>query len=72
MTCTVLVLLVWSCGGFSDVIENLGDGYVFLGEGPGFDIIYRGTPTDYGYTLDELVVYPDVSGFDFDDKHIIC
>lgn len=64
-----IIVLLLSCGGLSDIKENLGEDYVYLGEG---------TPSNYIYKIDklnggigEVIIQPNVEMFNFNQKFIL-
>lgn len=67
-----LISVFLSCGaGVSDKTEELGNGYVFLGEGKNMNIIYFGMKSEYGYIIDSILIYPQVCDYVYNDKFIL-
>ncbi len=62
-----------SCGGMSDITEDLGEGYFYLGTGPTSNCIYFSNESDYRnpHTIDRIVIYPAMKIYRFNDKHIL-
>ena len=67
----VLFLIISSCGaGWSDVLNDLGNGYYYLGEGSPVNYIYRSMKPD-SKSIDKIIIYPNVSSYDCDRNHIV-
>ncbi len=66
-----ILLIIFSCGaGWSDVLNNLGDGYYYLGEGSPSNYIYRSNNIN-STSIDRVIIYPNVSCYDYDQDYIV-
>lgn len=63
------LFILWfiSCGGMSDTIVNLGEGYYYFGEGKPNNYIFHGNEN-----IDSIIILPCILDFDFDESHIIA
>lgn len=67
----IIILLMISCGaGWSDVLNNLGDGYYYLGEGSPINYIYRSNKIG-SKSIDKIIINPNVSNYDCNRDHIV-
>ena len=73
----ILSSLLFSCigGGISDFIEDLGGGYFYLGEGTGFNEIFKGEKKtgfpDYIHVIDSIIIHPEVDIYTYNKEFIL-
>lgn len=63
--------LIISCGGVSDTIVDLGEGYFYNGEGPGFNHIFYGKKQGNQWNMERKVILPEVVKFNFNNQFIV-
>ncbi|GHT79436.1 hypothetical protein AGMMS50262_23120 [Bacteroidia bacterium] len=67
----LLCILVFSCGGWSDLLLNMGSGYYYDGEGPSSNMIFL-SYSEKDSSIDEMSVYPTVKNFAYDEEFVIA
>ena len=68
----IFVVLLNSCGGISDIMTNLGDGYFYYGEGGKLNYIYLSkSKHNVGVTTEEIIVHSNVEDYKYDNHHIV-
>lgn len=66
-----IILSVLSCGGLSDTVDDLGEGYYHVGEGKPMNYIFISHRQKNGISIDTIVVYPCVDTYEVDEKYIV-
>ena len=69
---SIIYLTFSGCGaGIADFTEDLGGGYFYNGEGSESNYVYLGKKEQHGYSIDTILVYPQVDCFAYDEYFIL-
>jgi hypothetical protein len=67
----LLLLFLYSCGGLSDLMLDLGGNYHYYGEGYSSNYIFYGKKDKNGTSIEKVIIEPSVESFTFDKDYIL-
>ncbi|MFL0143651.1 hypothetical protein [Tenacibaculum maritimum] len=68
----VVFFFLFSCAGFNDTIDDLGEGFYFKNEGTGSNYIFWGKKNKKGVLpIEKILVLSDIVGYFIEDNYII-